>query len=176
MTLTIEQYQRDSVRTAPFNAAPENFIEFQNILGNYAMGCVGEFMEYRETLDKCTIPVSNEEINEIFREVGDVMHYAVNLLTVLEHDVQTEKIGVHDNVNLDKHLGDILEITKKHIYHGHDLNKEALINAIYGVISYIKAAYPSNFGLILQMNIDKLKKRYPEKFTTADSIARVDVK
>ena len=174
--MDLKEFQELSVRTAPFNAAPSNFIEYQNILGNYSMGLVGEYFEYLVALDNYDVNMKESSINEIFKEAGDVLHYAVNLLTIMEHDIDLKKLNSIGPQNLEKHLANILEIPKKHIYHGHKMNKKDFIDSIYVIIASLNGSYPLKFSEILKMNIDKLKKRYPEKFTSEASIARVDEK
>lgn len=74
--------------------------------------------------------------------------------------------------------GEVAEMVKKHYGHGHTLNKEVLSKELGDVLWYI-AAIASAFGMSLgdlaAQNILKLRARYPEKFTTEDSIARRDV-
>lgn len=175
--MKIQEYQVLSTRTAPFNAAPQNNQEFLNILGNYSMGLVGEYFEYQTALNNVGNILSNNDIDNVEAEIGDVMHYAVNLLTVLGEEFNEEFLSVKqpNHRDLDLAYGNILEIPKKHIYHGHELDKETFITSIYVVLSHFSIAYKSNMHKILDKNIAKLKKRYPEKFTTADSIARRDV-
>ena len=61
-------------------------------------------------------------------------------------------------------VGEVLEPLKKHYYHGRSLDVADLELEIGDVLYYI-AVLASEFGLdldtTLQLNIDKLKKRYP---------------
>lgn len=174
--MNLQKYQVLSTRTCPFNAQPQNQQEFYNVLCNYAMGVVGEFFEFQQALNVCSNPVSKEQINNVYKELGDIMHYAVNLLTILDVEINEELLNEVTTEDLDKALGDILEIPKKYYYHGHELEKDKMVSAIYKVISHIYFNHKYGLPEILNKNIEKLKKRYPEKFTAADSIARVDAK
>ena len=181
MTMTLKEFQRDSKRTAPFNAEPQNKQELWNILANYSCGLVGEHLEYELELSKVDIndseDVSEDILDKVESEIGDVMHYAVNLLTILDHEFD-ESLLKEEVTMLDvtEALKDILELHKKYIYHGHEFEKDKFIDAVYVIISVFNNLYGELLGGILEKNIEKLKKRYPDKFTVEDSIARVDTK
>jgi NTP pyrophosphatase (non-canonical NTP hydrolase) len=75
--------------------------------------------------------------------------------------------------------GEVIEIVKKDLYHGHLLNKKEVEKELGDVMWYIaNLATELNLSLevILEGNIEKLKTRYPKGFTEEDSIKRVDVK
>ena len=75
--------------------------------------------------------------------------------------------------------GEVAELIKKHIGHGHDLDKDKLVNELGDVLWYV-AGLADMVGVSLsevaRRNIDKLKARYPEGFSTEASKARVDTK
>ena len=80
-------------------------------------------------------------------------------------------------MGLNGEAGEAIDIVKKHLFHGHELNKEELIKELGDVAWYLaEAAYALDIDLetILKLNIEKLKKRYPEGFSTKDSINRKD--
>ena len=74
--------------------------------------------------------------------------------------------------------GEVADLIKKFLYHGHSLDPDKLRKELGDCLWYI-AANASLHGLslddIAQQNIDKLQRRYPNGFTKADSVARVDV-
>lgn len=73
--------------------------------------------------------------------------------------------------------GEVIDILKKHLSQGHELNKEKMAEELGDVAWYLaETAYALGYDLeeILQMNIDKLKKRYPDGFRVEDSIHRRD--
>ena len=179
MTMTLKEFQVLSKRTAPFNAEPQNKQELYNILGNYSMGMVGEWFEFQVELNEVNLNevVPMNQVDKVEKEIGDVLHYAVNLLTILDVEINESKtIKKVDFKKLEESLGNILEIPKKYIFHGHAIDKEKYVESIYNVISYLNASFGMNMESILQKNIDKLKLRYPEKFSSEDSIKRVDTK
>ena len=65
--------------------------------------------------------------------------------------------------------GEALDILKKHLFQGHDLDREHIAKELGDVAWYLAvSAYSIGYDLedILQMNVDKLKARYPDGFNT----------
>lgn len=65
--------------------------------------------------------------------------------------------------------GEAVDLVKKHIFHDHELDKEHLAKELGDVAWYLAVtAYAIGYDLetILQMNVDKLRKRYPDGFDT----------
>ena len=166
--MNLNEFQELSKRTMPYNGEPTNQVEFENMLGNYAMGLVGETMEFTQVTS----------YDDALKEIGDVMHYAVGLLACLGEGVNYQYIYelAADDKTIPESLCFILEAAKKHIYHRHELDRARYVKSVHTVIKgYISEFKSEEVENILQMNIDKLKTRYPESFNTADSINRVDV-
>ncbi len=71
--------------------------------------------------------------------------------------------------------GEVADIVKKHLGHGHHLDNEAMAHELGDVLWYI-AVMAANLGYtmsdVARMNIDKLKLRYPQGFSTERSINR----
>lgn len=174
-----KKFQTASRRTMPFEGYCTNNQELWNALSNYALGVLGEWHELQKELNKVSLleVPGMDLVNKIEGEIGDVMHYLIGLLSIqqLEFDEsKLEKIESLDEVEED--LSNIAECIKKYIYHGHKLDQEKFVNSIYRVISHLNTNFKNVMGIILEKNIQKLKIRYPEKFTTEASVARVDVK
>ena len=74
--------------------------------------------------------------------------------------------------------GELAEVVKKEVGHGHPEDREKIAKELGDVMWYV-AAVASTYGLCLEnvaeANIAKLRARYPEGFSTAASIARVDL-
>ena len=85
---------------------------------------------------------------------------------------------VHAALGLTGEAGETAELVKKATFHGHALDTDAAIKELGDVLYYV-AALCNVLGLSLatvaETNIAKLQKRYPNGFSQADSIARVDV-
>ena len=74
--------------------------------------------------------------------------------------------------------GECIDIVKKWLAQGHELDKQKLAKELGDVAWYLaEAATALEIPLedILAANIEKLKQRFPEGFTTEDSLARADV-
>ncbi len=168
--MNLTQFQTLSKRTMPFGGEPANQVEFENMLGNYAMGLVGEAVEVLEA--------KSTGSSDIEKELGDVSHYAVGVALLAKFEL---------NFRLNKPLSNIVnelmiacknisEVAKKQIYHRHDEkfmvdDLITIFNCLYTLGEY----YADSYEQVMQRNIDKLKKRYPDKFSVEDSIKRVDV-
>lgn len=178
MTMTYIQFQKESMRTMPFGGKDFNFVEFHNILTNYVLGIVGEFAEFNVELNKVDVKEvpGMDLVNKIDKELGDTLHYLFGMLTIMEVEFQEEKLQkIESQMDIVQDLGNVAEIVKKHVFHGHSIDKNKLVDSVYRVISYIDTNFKYSISNILEKNIEKLKIRYPEKFSVEDSIARKDV-
>lgn len=71
--------------------------------------------------------------------------------------------------------GEVIDLIKKHIYQGHDLSKQDLKLELGDICWYVALACKLSgltLSQVLQANIDKLVKRYPNGFTADDSVGR----
>ena len=72
-------------------------------------------------------------------------------------------------------LGEVTNILKKHLYQGHRIDKQHLAEEIGDTLFYIVnlcTIYNLDVEDILQANVDKLKKRFPNGFESNRSINR----
>lgn len=75
--------------------------------------------------------------------------------------------------------GEVAELLKKHIGHGHPLDRDKLAKELGDVLWYISdiaTACELNLAKIAERNITKLRERYPEGFSTEASINRKETK
>ena len=73
--------------------------------------------------------------------------------------------------------GEVADLIKKGVFHGHEMNRHEIAKEIGDVLWY--AANLANLiGMSLEqvatMNVTKLMKRYPEGFSKEKSLERVD--
>lgn len=71
--------------------------------------------------------------------------------------------------------GEAIDIVKKHLAQGHELDREHLIKELGDIAWYLAetaAALDVELEEVLVQNIQKLKKRYPEGFSTENSLNR----
>lgn len=78
-------------------------------------------------------------------------------------------------MGLNGEAGECIDILKKHYFQGHELDKEHLAKELGDVAWYLAVsanALGYNLSTILQMNIDKLRARYPDGFDSDHSLNR----
>lgn len=71
--------------------------------------------------------------------------------------------------------GKAADAIKKHLHHGHPLDKDKLAKELGDVMWYVALGCTIlgyDLDDVLQMNVDKLKARYPDGFDTERSIHR----
>lgn len=104
-----------------------------------------------------------------------INEYQTLAMTTLNKELTKKEILVNSVMGLNGEAGEAIDIVKKHLFHGHELNKEELIKELGDVAWYLaEAAYALDIDLetVLKLNIEKLKKRYPEGFSKENSINR----
>ena len=75
--------------------------------------------------------------------------------------------------------GEVADLLKKHLGHGHELDREKLKKELGDVLWYVtRIAQHFGMGLedVARANVAKLRQRYPSGFSTEASKSRVDVK
>lgn len=84
---------------------------------------------------------------------------------------------LHATLGISGEAGELLDAVKKTFIYNKPLDKENAKEELGDLLWYISLACRTldvSFEEIMQMNIDKLTKRYPEKYTDIDAIARAD--
>lgn len=80
-------------------------------------------------------------------------------------------------MGLNGEAGECIDIVKKHLFQGHPLDTDKLLDELGDVLWYV-AITADGIGVpfedIMQHNIDKLRKRYPDGFDAERSIHRED--
>ena len=82
---------------------------------------------------------------------------------------------LHACLGMAGEAGECIDLMKKHMFQGHPLDEPHMAREIGDVLWYVAAAAAAlGYGLeaIMQMNIDKLKARYPEGFDAKRSLHR----
>jgi NTP pyrophosphatase (non-canonical NTP hydrolase) len=73
--------------------------------------------------------------------------------------------------------GEVAEVIKKEIGHGHPADAAKIAKEVGDVLWYaalLATLYELDLGEIAAANIEKLRARYPEGFSTEDSLERRD--
>ena len=104
-----------------------------------------------------------------------VNEYQKLAMTTLNPELSQKDVLINSVMGLCGESGEAIDIVKKWLAHGHALDEEHLKKELGDIAWYLaEAATALDVSLeeIFRANIDKLKKRYPEGFTSADSINR----
>jgi len=133
------------------------------------LGLVGEVNELKN---------SRDTVNTI-EELGDILWYIAIFLddnpTLLRDGLDKNSDSITDIDNLEDRVIDILDQYKKTMYYGKVLNVKKvyelfteLVYQVNGIISN----YEFSISDIMELNINKLMVRYPNKFNLNDAEVR----
>lgn len=106
-----------------------------------------------------------------------INEYQKLAMTTLNKNLSKKDVLINGVMGLCGESGEAIDIVKKHLAQGHDLDKDHLIKELGDIAWYVaETAYALDIDLetVLTLNIEKLKKRYPEGFDTNRSINRVE--
>ena len=96
-------------------------------------------------------------------------------MKTLNPELDKKDVLINGVMGLCGESGEAIDIVKKWLAQGHELDKEKLAKELGDIAWYLaETAYALEIPLedILQGNIDKLAKRYPEGFSSERSINR----
>ncbi|MBQ3566700.1 MAG: nucleoside triphosphate pyrophosphohydrolase family protein [Oscillospiraceae bacterium] len=98
-------------------------------------------------------------------------------ITIIINGVTVDALMVNGLIGLNGEAGEAIDILKKHLFHGHELDREHLAKELGDVAWYLAVtakAIGYDLETIFQMNIDKLKARYPDGFSIEKSLHRAE--
>lgn len=78
-------------------------------------------------------------------------------------------------MGLNGEAGEAIDILKKHLFQGHELDSEHMAKELGDVAWYLAVsanAIGYDLETVMQMNVDKLKARYPDGFDAEHSLHR----
>ena len=96
-------------------------------------------------------------------------------MTTLNPALDKKDVLINGVMGLCGESGEVIDIVEKWLAQGHELDREKIKGELGDVAWYLaEVAYALDIPLedVLQGNIDKLKKRYPEGFDTEKSVNR----
>ena len=106
----------------------------------------------------------------------DINAYQALAMTTLNPELNKKEVLINSVMGLCGESGEAIDIVKKWLAQGHELDKAHLAKELGDIAWYLaEAATALDIPLenILQANLDKLKKRYPEGFEAKRSITRL---
>lgn len=106
----------------------------------------------------------------------NINEYQELAMRTLNPKLSRKDVLINSVMGLCGEAGEAIDIVKKWLAQGHELDREHLVKELGDVAWYLAEAataleLPLEF--ILQTNIDKLKKRYPKGFETIKSLNRM---
>lgn len=96
-------------------------------------------------------------------------------MTTLNPDLTKKDVLINGVMGLCGESGEAIDIVKKHLHQGHELDKEKLLKELGDIAWYLaETAYALDIPLdeVFEGNIAKLRARYPQGFDTEKSVHR----
>ena len=106
----------------------------------------------------------------------NVNEYQELAMTTLNPELSKKDVLINSVMGLCGESGEAIDLVKKWLAQGHELDKEHLAKELGDIAWYLaEAATALDMPLedILQANIDKLRKRYPDGFEVKRSLTRL---
>ena len=105
----------------------------------------------------------------------NINDYQKAAMRTLNPDLDNKDVLINSVMGLCGESGEAIDIVKKWLMQGHDLDRDHLIKELGDVAWYLaEAATALDISLetVFQENLDKLSKRYPDGFEAKASIER----
>ena len=106
-----------------------------------------------------------------------INEYQQLALRTLNPELDKKDVLINGVMGLCGESGEAIDIVKKWLAQGHELDREKLAKELGDIAWYLAetaAAIDLPLENVFQANIDKLKKRYPEGFSAEMSVNRVE--
>jgi len=127
----------------------------------------GKYEKLGQRYDAC--------VYEIRRQHLGINEYQTLAMTTLNPALSKKDVLINGVMGLCGESGEAIDIVKKWLAQGHELDRERLAKELGDIAWYLaETAWALELSLeqIMQGNLDKLKKRYPEGFDSARSVHR----
>lgn len=105
----------------------------------------------------------------------NVNDYQKLAMITLNPEIDKKELILNAAMGLCGESGEVIDLVKKHLFQGHDLDDEKLIKELGDVAWYLAEAATAlnvNLSEILEKNIKKLENRFPDGFNSNRSINR----
>ena len=106
-----------------------------------------------------------------------VNEYQKLAMTTLNPQLSKKDVLINGVMGLCEESGEAIDIVKKYLAQGHDLDREGLIKELGDIAWYLAetaTALDVSLEEVLERNIEKLRKRYPEGFDSEKSRNRME--
>lgn len=105
----------------------------------------------------------------------EINEYQKLAMTTLNPALSEKDVLINGVMGLCGESGEAIDLVKKHLAQGHALDRAQLAKELGDIAWYLaETATAIGYELdeILRMNLEKLKKRYPQGFRAEDSLHR----
>lgn len=161
--LTIQEYQKLAKRTCPsLGSVEKDFLHMK-------LGIITEVAEVLDIFKKELAYKKPIDIVNLGEELGDIAWYAVNKATFLGSVVTYNEFRLEYKIGSENN---VIETLESILYYVNHINNIVKPNNILFDCKCIAEFYNLDFEEILYKNIEKLKVRYPDKFTEEAALNR----
>ena len=104
-----------------------------------------------------------------------IHEYQKLAMTTLNPELSQKDVLINGVMGLCGESGEAIDIVKKHLHQGHELDREKLIKELGDIAWYLAetaTALDVSLEEVLERNIEKLRSRYPEGFSAERSVSR----
>jgi len=104
-----------------------------------------------------------------------INEYQQLAMTTLNKEMSKKDMLINGVMGLCGESGEAIDIVKKHLAQGHELDREKLIKELGDIAWYLAemaTVLDTTLEEVLEKNIEKLKKRYPDGFDKQKSLNR----
>ncbi len=112
-------------------------------------------------------------LNDLQKGNVQANQYQRTALRTLGTGYKEEKDKLINGVmGLNGEAGEVIDIVKKHLFQGHDFDRNHFIEELGDVVAYLALctnAVDTTLGEVMLKNIEKLNKRYPNGFSPEKS-------
>ncbi len=105
----------------------------------------------------------------------NINEYQKLAMRTLNPKIEKKELILNASMGLCGESGEVIDLVKKHLFQGHDLDEKVLIKELGDVAWYLAEAATAlnvNLSEILEKNIKKLENRFPDGFNSNRSINR----
>jgi len=98
-------------------------------------------------------------------------------MTTLNPTLSKQDVLINGVMGLCGESGEAIDLVKKHLAQGHELDRDALIKELGDIAWYLAetaTALEIDLEAVFRRNIEKLKNRYPEGFSAENSQNRTE--
>ena len=105
----------------------------------------------------------------------EINEYQKLAMRTLNPKLDKKDVLINGVMGLCGESGEVIDLVKKHLAQGHELDRDKMINELGDVAWYLAetaTALDTDLEEVFSRNIEKLRRRYPQGFDSSQSIHR----